>query len=696
MDEDNAIEQKRLFWQDFLVIAFYFVGVILVGIWSSWRSKQTVSGYFLANKNMHWSLVGASLFASNIGSGHFIGLAGSGAKDGISVAGMEWNASFVLLLLGWIFVPVYTASGVYTMPEFLQKRFGGQRIRVYLALLALLLSIFTKISADIYAGAIFIKQSLDWDTYASICLILVVASLFTIAGGLSTVIWTDFVQTILMVIGAFYLMFKSYYFLKLDFEFYQFFYQGLNKVGGIENLFHSFPLAEPRNKSYIAFDPITNESCSKVIPYYKNLLRPVTDPDLPWTGLTLGITVNAVWYWCSDQVIVQRALSAKNLSHAKSGCLLAAVLKLLPLYLIVFPGMAARVLFPDEIACSDPDICNQICGNPKGCSNFAYPMLVLKLMPIGATGLMLSVIMAALLSSLTSIFNSSATIFTIDIWKRLRKNCSEVEQVVIGRIFVIVLVVISVLWIPFIEALRGSELMHYIQSVTSYLAPPICAVYVLSILWERINEPGAFWGLMIGLIIGLIRFFCEIFYSKPSCGGGIDDRPAFVSKVNYLHFSIILFLIVAIITIVISLLTKPIDSKHLHRLTFWTRFSDGVRADIDGDKKVLKQTNIQMVTLGPSRNENENVYNQSTTCSDDQHKKQIRGFRKVLLLFCCVLNEYKKSLNQMKTHDEDIDYEAVAKVEASWAFEKPVWSRVCTCCAIFLVMIFSFLWGFYA
>ncbi|RWS13707.1 sodium/glucose cotransporter-like protein [Dinothrombium tinctorium] len=595
--------------------------------------------------------VGASLFASNIGSGHFVGLAGSGAKSGIT-------ASYIILLLGWIFVPVYTASGVYTMPEYLQKRFGGQRIRVYLAVLALMLSIFTKISADLYAGAIFIKQSLDWDLYASVCLLLVIASVFTIAGGLSTVIWTDFVQTILMVIGALFLMIKS-----------------LNKVGGIQKLFHDFPLAEPTNQSYITFDP-NMISCSKVSSYYNHLLKPVTDLDLPWTGLVFGLAINSIWYWCSDQVIVQRALSSKNLSHAKGGCLLAAVLKLLPMYLLVLPGMASRVLFPNEIACSNPQACKQVCGSEIGCSNIAYPLLVLKLMPMGATGLMLSVMMAALMSSLTSIFNSSATIFTIDIWKRLRKNCTEVEQVIVGRIFVILLVIISVLWIPIIEAMRGSELFHYMQSVTSYLSPPICAVYVLSVLWERITEPGAFWGLMVGLFVGCFRFVSEIIFRKPPCGPfGFDERPALISKVHYLHFSIILFSIVAIVTISISLLTKPIDSKYLYRLTFWTRFSDQIRVDIDSDKKVAQISNASSAN-GNEVIQLEKISRQCVTHPDEQITKQKpqQKFTKWLLLLCCLRKEYKKSQREKQTSFDEIDQEAVAKKEALWALEKPIWS----------------------
>ncbi|CAG2120832.1 unnamed protein product, partial [Medioppia subpectinata] len=272
---------------------------------------------------------------------------------------------------------------------------------------------------------------------------------------------------------------------------------------------------ESKNPHYIIIDNSTNQSCSAITPYYRNLLRPWDDVDLPWTGMVFGITISAVWYWCSDQVIVQRALSARSYSHAKAGCTLCSFIKISPFYLLVMPGMAARALWPDEIGCSNPDICKKICGSESGCSNIAYPLLVLRLMPAGLTGLMLSVMMAALMSSLTSIFNSASTIFTIDIYNRFRRQASEVEQVIAGRIFVLFLVAVSILWIPIIESSQNSQLFNYIQSVTSYLAPPVCAVYVLAMFWGRINEKGAFWGLIIGLVIGIIRFVMEFSYSVP-------------------------------------------------------------------------------------------------------------------------------------------------------------------------------------
>ncbi|CAG2111563.1 unnamed protein product, partial [Medioppia subpectinata] len=330
-------------WPDYLVIALYFISILGVGFWSSRKSKgDSVDGYFLANRSMHWipvglATVGASLFSSNVGSGSFVGLAGSGASSGLSIAAFELNALFVLLVLAYFFLPVYIASGVSTMPEYLRKRFGGQRIRIYMSVLALLLYIFTKISADLYAGALFIKQSLGLNMYVSVVILLAISAVFTMAGGLTTVIWTDTVQTFLMVIGALVLTILS-----------------LNEVGreynnpsGYNELMDNFRTrGESKNPHYIIIDNSTNQSCSAITPYYRNLLRPWDDVDLPWTGMVFGITISAVWYWCSDQVIVQRALSARSYSHAKAGCTLCSFIKISPFYLLVMPGMAARALWP--------------------------------------------------------------------------------------------------------------------------------------------------------------------------------------------------------------------------------------------------------------------------------------------------------------------------------------------------------------
>lgn len=690
-----AVTGTALEWGDIAVIAGYFVTVLGVGLYSTFKSKRdSVSGYFLASRSMHWITVGASLFASNIGSGHFVGLAGSGAVSGIGIAGFELNAMFVLLILGWIFVPVYMAAGVYTMPEYLRKRFGGQRIRIYLSVLALLLYIFTKISADLFSGAIFIQAALGWDLYASIGALLVIAALFTVAGGLTAVMWTDLFQTVLMLAGALALTVLS-----------------LIKVGGYEKLIHDFYYVQP-DPEYIGYGR-DNQSCSQVAENYQHILRSPTDPDLPWTGMVFGLTISAVWYWCSDQVIVQRSLSAKNLTHAKAGCILAAYLKLTPLFLLVLPGMAARVLYPNQIACSSEEKCMEVCGSKSGCSNIAYPTLVLDLMPQGARGLMLSVMMAALMSSLTSIFNSSSTLFTIDIWTRIRRHASEMELLVVGKVFTLVLVVVSIAWIPIIQLAQGSQLFHYIQSVTSFLAPPVCAVYVLAILWERINESGAFWGLMSGLVIGLIRFALEFIYTVPSCSSQLEDpRPLILSKVHYLHFGIILFIISGIVTIVVSLLTEPATAQYLYRLTYWTRHSAEPRMDIRKAKndpnfntissngkvnaafddpavidQQIKKSDIEMKTM--SLGDDVHISSPKAVSSDEDLPLWRRAFY-------CVCGLSKDLRDNQEQEAPKLSPVEEAQQAVGFLKENPFWSSVTNFNAVLLLVVGAFVWGFYA
>ncbi|CAF0820278.1 unnamed protein product [Adineta steineri] len=538
-----AIIGTALHWSDILVLLLYFLLILGFGIWSSCKNRGSVGGYFLAGRSMHFIPVGASLFASNIGSGHFIGLSGSGASSGIAVAGFEIGAVYMLMILGWLFVPVYMKAEVFTMPQYLKMRFGGERIRVYLTCLALMLSIFTKISVDLYSGAVFLQQALNWNLYVSVIALILLAAFFTVGGGLTAVIWTDFIQTIIMIISAFILMIISFM-----------------KIGGLQQVRILFPYA-------LANTTLHNTTeCGVPNENYFSLIRPF-DADLPWFGLIFGSAVVSVWYWSCDQVIVQRTLAAKNLTHARAGCLFAGILKFLPLFLMIFPGMVARILFPDEIGCADPDVCYQVCESRNGCNDIAYPLLVLRLMPNAIRGLTLACMIAALMSSLTSIFNSSSTIFTIDIWQRFRKNAHDWELMIVGRVFVMILVAISILWIPIIRAAQGSRLFDYIQAVQSFLAPPVAACYLLGVLWKRINEEGAFWGLISGLFVGMVRFIWEYSYTTMPCQlEHLDKRPSII-RFNFLYFSILLFLISAIVTIVVSLLTKPIPDKYISGLT---------------------------------------------------------------------------------------------------------------------------------
>ncbi|NXJ62121.1 SC5A9 protein, partial [Rostratula benghalensis] len=640
---------------DIIVVVIYFAFVLTVGIWSSVRaSRGTIGGYFLAGRSMTWWPIGASLMSSNVGSGLFIGLAGTGAAGGLAVGGFEWNATWALLALGWIFVPVYIAAGVVTMPEYLQKRFGGQRIQIYMSVLSLILYIFTKISTDIFSGALFIQISLGWNLYLSTVVLLAVTAVYTIAGGLTAVIYTDALQTLIMVLGALVLMFI-----------------GFEKVGWYQGLQEKYSTAIPKII-------VPNTTCHLPRADAFHLFRDPVTGDIPWPGLIFGLSVLAFWCWCTDQVIVQRSLSAKNLSHAKGGSVLGGYLKIFPMFFIVMPGMISRALYPDEVGCVDPDICKKVCGAAVGCSNIAYPKLVIELMPDGLRGLMIAVMMAALMSSLTSIFNSSSTLFVIDIWQRIRRKASEQELMIVGRVFILILVVISILWIPIIQSANSGKLFDYIQSITSYLAPPITALFILAIFCKRINEPGAFWGLMVGLAVGLVRMIMEFIYSTPSCGEE-DRRPAVLKDLHYLYFALILCVLTAIVIVIISLCTPPIPEEKLTRLTWWTRHRKASAID-------LKNYKSEEAQINPANGESDLVEGADLSNKEETAAKP-PCWKMLYLWFCGLSTGPTPTLSQ--------EERAALERKLTSIEEKPLWKTVCNVNAVLLLTINVFLWGYF-
>lgn len=539
---------------DIAVVALYFVLVLFIGFFAMWKAnRSTVSGYFLAGRSMTWIVIGASLFVSNIGSEHFIGLAGSGAASGFAVGAWEFNALLLLQLLGWVFVPVYIHSGVYTMPEYLSKRYGGNRLKVYFAFLSVLLYIFTKLSVDLYAGALFIQESLGWNLYLSVFLLISMTALLTVTGGLVAVMYTDALQAVLMIGGALTLTIMS-----------------LIKVGGLEGVRTKYMQAVPNVSAIIATGNFTYSNSCRIEPKPDSLhiLRGPLDEDIPWPGFILGQTPASIWYWCADQVIVQRVLAAKNIAHVKGSTLMAGFLKVLPMFLIVIPGMISRILFADQIVCIGPEHCMSVCGSQAGCSNIAYPRLVMAVMPVGLRGLMMAVMLAALMSDLDSIFNSSSTIFTLDIYKSLRQKASQRELLIVGRVFVVVMVVISIAWVPVIVEMQGGQTYLYIQEVAGYLTPPIAALFLLGVFWKRCNEKGAFWGGMTGFTLGTLRLILAFIYRLPRCDQP-DDRPAFIVKIHYMYFAAGLFWFSGLVAVLVSLCTAPPDDEQVHTTTFW-------------------------------------------------------------------------------------------------------------------------------
>ncbi|CAH8526521.1 unnamed protein product [Dicrocoelium dendriticum] len=552
---------------DIAVLVVYFVSVIITGLVAMFAvQRNTVSGFFLAGRLMTWLPIGASLYASNIGSEHYIGLAGSGAATGIGIAALELNASVLLQLLGWVFLPVYISSGVCTLPEYMKKRFGGKRIQIYLACLSLLLYVLTKISVNLYSGSLFLQEALNWNIWPSIFLILGMTSLITLTGGLAAVIYTDTLQFFIMIIGAFILAILGYV-----------------KVGGFPGVLNLYgeaiapvDLLSDQGGRFIPLHKLASSpgvdpslSCSLPSPKAFKLLKEIDDPDMPWLGFVIGQTAASLWYWCADQMMVQRVLSAKNLSHAQGATLMTGLIKLLPLFIMVIPGMISRILFPDEIACIPGDHCLRVCGQRSGCTNLAYPKLVLEVMPTGLRGLMLSVMLAALISDMTSIFNSASTLFAVDVYKQFRKRAGEGELMLAGRLFVVFLVVVSVAWIPVVQELQGSQLYVYIQSVSNYLAPPVAAVYLLAVLWPRCNELGAFWALMFGLVLGIVRLILSVVYNDPICGE-VDTRPWIVGQLHYMYFAFLSFASTFLVMVAVSFIGKRPDAAQIVRLTYFT------------------------------------------------------------------------------------------------------------------------------
>ncbi|XP_055214578.2 sodium/glucose cotransporter 4 isoform X2 [Gorilla gorilla gorilla] len=571
----------------------------------------------------------------------------------------EIKATWLLLALGWVFVPVYIAAGVVTMPQYLKKRFGGQRIQVYMSVLSLILYIFTKISTDIFSGALFIQMALGWNLYLSTGILLVVTAVYTIAGGLTAVIYTDALQTVIMVGGALVLMFL-----------------GFQDVGW-------YPGLEQRYRQAIPNVTVPNTTCHLPRPDAFHMLRDPVSGDIPWPGLIFGLTVLATWCWCTDQVIVQRSLSAKSLSHAKGGSVLGGYLKILPMFFIVMPGMISRALFPDEVGCVDPDVCQRICGARVGCSNIAYPKLVMALMPVGLRGLMIAVIMAALMSSLTSIFNSSSTLFAIDVWQRFRRKATEQELMVVGRVFVVFLVVISILWIPIIQSSNSGQLFDYIQAVTSYLAPPITALFLLAIFCKRVTEPGAFWGLMFGLGVGLLRVILEFSYPAPACGE-VDQRPAVLKDFHYLYFAILLCGLTAIVIVIVSLCTTPIPEEQLTRLTWWTR-----NCPLSELEKEAHESTPEISERPAGECPAGGGVAENSSLGQEQPEAPSRSWGKLLWSwFCGLSGTPEQALSPAE--------KAALEQKLTSIEEEPLWRHVCNINAVLLLAINIFLWGYFA
>ncbi|KAH9502755.1 hypothetical protein Btru_069709 [Bulinus truncatus] len=422
---------------------------------------------------------------------------------------------------------------------------------------------------------------------------------------------------------------------------------------------------------------------------------PVTS-DLPWLGVVARVTAGSIWYWCADQVIVQRALAAKNMAHARAATVLAGYLKFTPMFLIILPGMISRVLFKDVIACDTRAECHAACGNEAGCSNSAYPYLILKLAPVGIKGLLLAVMVAALMSSLTSIFNSAVTVFTMDLWRRGRPKATERELLIVGRLFIIVMVGISIAWIPLIMNSQEGQLFMYIQSVTGYIAPPISAIFVLAVFVPRVNEAGAFAGVICGQCVGLVRLVLDFVYPAGKCGE-VDERPTIVSKVHFSYFAGIVFIVTAVVALVVSLLTKPQDASEMENLTFWSlrKRTSAANKARSTDKHNASVDRSLEESSGNRKEENDQWSPASGRGRYADTSKVISKSRRSSPLSKPNLTSEVRSGQRVSTETDEDHLKVLEKFDKTWSSVQAPWSYVINLNAVILIAVLAFLCGFF-
>ena len=511
---------------DWLVLAGFFILLLGVVGMSMRQKEEDTADYFLAGRNASWLVIGASIFASNIGSEHLVGLSGSGAQSGMALAHWELQ-SWIILLLGWVFVPFYWSSKVYTMPEFLERRYNSAS-RTFLSVISLVSYVLTKVAVTVYAGGIAFKTILGIDSiwgidffWISALGLVIITGIYTVLGGMKAIMWTSVLQTPVLIIGSVVILVV-----------------GLDQVGGWSEV-------ERINDANL------------------HLIRSASDVDFPWPGIIFGSFIIGFWYWCTDQYIVQRVLSAKGIKEARRGTMFAGYLKLLPVFIFLFPGMIA-------VALKEKGIINYASADQ------AFPTLVAELLPSGVKGIVIGGLVAALMSSLASLFNSSATLFTIDFYKRFKPESSEKHLLKVGRIATIVIVILGILWIP-VMSLIADVLYEYLQSVQSLIAPGIAAVFLLGLVSRRITPAAGYAGLVSGFVLGMVRLVMLPF--KDSLA---NTSFAWIVEMNWLYYCILLFVLVTVIMIVVSMFTKAASEEKLQGLTFRTLGKGTMKEVVDG------------------------------------------------------------------------------------------------------------------
>ena len=527
---------------DWAVVAAYFAVIAGIAIRVALQKEKDTEDYFLASRSAGWFLIGSSIFASNIGAEHLVGLAGTGAGSGMAFAHWELH-SYLCVVLGWVFAPFYLRSGVFTTPEFLERRYTPAT-RTVLSLIFIVAYVLTKASVTIYAGAIAISTILGYQPGQTIALplvgavdyfwfsafaLVVVTGLYTVTGGMKAVLWTEGIQAPLLLIGSLVILAK-----------------GLAEVGGLDGLRAANP------DTIHLWRPLATTPETQGFPGF------LFDPsETPWLGVMLASPIIGLWYWCTDQYIVQRVLTAKNLKEARRGTLWAGYLKLFPIFIFLIPGMIAVALKQQGVAgfadMTRPDE--------------AFPRLVSYLLPEGLRGLVLAGMLAALMSSLASLFNSTATLFTVDFYKRMRPRVSEAHLVNVGRVATVAVVGAGMAWIPFLQSLGSGSLYGYLQLVQSLLAPSIAAVFMLGIFSRRVSPISGLVGISAGFVLGMSRLGLIV---AGDAGVDLGGPLRLLAEVNWLYFSFLLFAFTCALIVVVSLVTPPASPEQLANLTFGT------------------------------------------------------------------------------------------------------------------------------
>ena len=480
---------------DFIIILAYLIFIIWRGF-TYVRAHENAEQYFLAGRSLTWPLIGLSLFASNMSSSSLVGLAGSGYETGFSVYSYEWMATIVLIIFAIFFLPFYLRSKVYTMPEFLEKRYDAKS-RYYFSALTIIGNIGIDTAATLYAGALVIQIIFPQvELWESILALAVLSGLYTIAGGLKAVVFTDAFQAILLVAGSIVITILAFI-----------------KVG-----------------SWEAVTAVTPQE-------HFSIVQPVNDKFLPWPGLFTGVLLLGFYFWATNQFIVQRALGAKNTKHGQWGSLFAGFLKLTVLFIMVYPGTMARVLYPDIEK-----------------ANLVYPTLLFDLLPTGLLGLVLAGLLAAMMSSIDSALNSASTLVTMDFYRKFRPKTSSEGLMWVGRIVTLIFMVLSALWAPQID--KFPTLWEYLQSALSYIAPPIVALFVIGLFWKRANGQGAFAAILVGVLLAIFFF--------------IFGDAVWMPEIHFLYVAGILFVICSLTIFIVSLLTDPPAEEKIKDYT-WSK-----------------------------------------------------------------------------------------------------------------------------